>query len=242
MKKREVSLNSIVHPMVGLALYLILAALWWVALRVAPVDAQMGEIYRVIYVHVPSAFSAFGMAFVLFVLSILVFLRERRDLVWGARAVSEVGFLMTLLTLATGSIWGYPTWGTFWTWDARLTTTLILALLYGGYLLLYGSLPEGPTKGRICAALGVMIFVNVIIVYKSVTWWRTLHQPPTLLRSGGAAMDPQMLATLLGIVASQILLCVWLVLLRLKSLACAEQLEVHLIGQLSADARRAFEE
>ena len=240
MRWRIIQGDKWLHPFVGIGLYLLLLFLWWIALRVASVDTQMGEIYRAIYVHVPAAFTAFGLAFVLFVLSVMVFLRERQGLVFAARAVSGVGCVMTLLTLVTGSLWGYPTWGTFWSWDARLTTTLILALLYGGYLLLYQALPLGPMKGRICAALGMMIFVDVVIVYKSVSWWRTLHQPPTLLRSGGAALDPQMLALLLAIVAGQSLFCLWLVLLNLKSLALAEQLEVQLIKQLSADVRHDF--
>ena len=225
------------RPAVGGILYLLLAVLWLAALGLAPSDPAMGESYLIIYVHVPAAFSAFGLAFILFVLSIAVFMDSRPQVVWAARAVSEVGLIMTLLTLVTGSLWGYPTWGTFWTWDARLTTTLILALLYGGYLLLYHALPAGPSRGKSCAVLGVMIFVNVIIVYKSVTWWRTLHQPPSLLRTGGAAMDPAMLTLLLTAAASQALFALWLVLVRIANLQNTEQLEVRTLRAISGDGR-----
>jgi heme exporter protein C len=170
----------------------------------------MGEVYRIIFVHVPSAFSAFFMAFSLFVVSVLTFVRPDLDLGHKARAISEVGFILTLLTLITGSLWGYPTWGTFWTWDARLTTTLILALMYAGYMLLYHALPDDSKKSPICAALGIIIFIDVIIIYKSVTWWRTLHQPPTLLRSEGATMEPRMLAVLLLCLAAELAVTLWL--------------------------------
>lgn len=170
----------------GISLYLLLLLLWGLSVFLTPGDKNMGEIYRIIYVHVPVAFAAFFSAFLLLVFSVLgLWKRSFGALFWG-RACSEVGLLFTVLTLITGSIWGYPTWGTWWTWDARLTTTLILAILYGGYLLLYNSIPSKRQRLSVCSFLGVIIFINVIIVYKSVTWWRTLHQPPTF--SKGAVL------------------------------------------------------
>ncbi len=197
----------------------------------APTEEHMGEVYRIIYVHVPAAFTAFFSSAILFGLSIWAMLkRSEASMRWG-QACSEIGLLFTCLALATGSIWGKPTWGVWWTWDARLTTTLILALLFAGYLLLKSSLPAGPQRTRICGALGIMIFVNVYIVYKSVTWWRTLHQPPSLMRSGEeSTMDPEMRVVLL--IASIFLIAVgyWLMKQRAKNLNIQAQLD-----QLSYD-------
>ena len=131
----------------AIGLFLV-ACVWAAAFLYAPIDANQGEVYRIMFLHVPSAFTAFASALVLFAYSILG-LRKRREatLLWS-RAVAEVGLLFTVLTLATGSIWGKPTWGTWWTWDARLTTTFMLSLLYAGWLLLYSSMAPGPEIGR----------------------------------------------------------------------------------------------
>lgn len=211
--------------MLGTAAFFVLGLAWFWALRVAPSEEHMGEVYRIIYVHVPAAFTAFFSAAVILVLSLFTLFRRDTTASLWAKAAAEVGLIFTIITLATGSIWGRPTWGVWWTWDARLTTTLILSLLYAGYLIFYNSMAPGPQRDRIAAALGVVIALDVPVVYKSVTWWRTLHQPPSILREGGSTMAPEMLQTLLFSGVACLLVATWMLHLRVSNLKLQQNLE-----------------
>lgn len=205
---------------------------WVLAFLYAPVDRNQGEVYRIIFLHVPSAFAAFAMAFALLLFSLLGFTKKSESSLRWSKASAEVGLIFTILTLATGSIWGKPTWGVWWTWDARLTTTFILALLYAGWLLLYSSLTPGRSRVTVCAVLGILIAADVPIIYKSVTWWRTLHQPPSMLRPGGATMDPEILYTLIYGIVATLLYASWMVWIRGRNLVLAEQLEAASYQQM----------
>ena len=209
----------------GLAIFGINIICWLAALFIAPADALQGEYYRIIYVHVPSALSAFGAAAALGIFSVITLARHQVRWVNPARASVEVGLLFTVLTLVSGSIWGRPVWGTWWTWDARLTTTLLLALMNAGYLLLFLSIDDSRVRAKVCAVFGIMIFLDVPIIYKSVSWWRTLHQPPTLLRSGGSTMDPDMKTILLSCCFSMLVFSWWLIAARARNLNALTELE-----------------
>lgn len=216
----------------GLGCVLLLLLSWAAAFFYAPVDANQGVVYRIMFLHVPAAFTAFSAAFMLFIFSVMgIKTRSETSLIWS-RATAEVGLLFTILTLATGSIWGRPTWGTWWTWDARLTTTFLLALLYAGYLLLQKAMPPGPGRVRVAGALGILIFVDVPIIYQSVTWWRTLHQPPSMIRKGGSTMEPDILHTLLFCIVVMILCGLWLVRQRGQNLKTLDEIEAASFAQL----------
>ena len=209
----------------GIAVWIATLAVWGAALAFVPPDAAQGEVYRIIYLHVPGAISAFSASFLLAVAGILaLWTRDNKYLTWQ-RAFAETGLLMTVIALLTGSIWGKPTWGTWWTWDARLTTTFLLAILLAAYLMLHSALPPGRQRLAVCSGLSIFIFADVPIIYKSVTWWRTLHQPPTIIRSGGSTMAPEMLTLLLSGIATMIALTVWMAWLRTSSLRLGEELE-----------------
>lgn len=212
---------------------LALTVQWLLAWYWVPVDDAQGEVYRIIYLHVPSAFAAFMSAAVLLVASLLALRANGDSWLYLSRAATEVGLVFTVLTLATGSIWGKPTWGTWWTWDARLTTTFLLGLMYGGWLLLHNAIPEGPSRTRSCSILGLMIAADVPIIYKSVTWWRTLHQPQTILRTGGSTMDGDMLVVLLAGVAIMILVTISMIFVRRDNLVLEQELERRSLGGLS---------
>ena len=226
--------SEIPSLVVGVIAFGLVLTTWLMAFFYAPVDANQGQVYRIIFLHVPSAMTAFSSAAVLLVLS-LVGLKTRSEssLLW-ARATAETGLMYTGLTLATGSIWGRPTWGVWWTWDARLTTTLLLAILYAGYLLLYATMAPGPARVRSCAVLGILISIDVPIIYQSVSWWRTLHQPPSMFRGGGSTMSPEILTTLMTAMVSMIFMGGWLLWQRGRNLKLAEELERASFDQLKA--------
>jgi heme exporter protein C len=142
----------------------------------SPADRDMGHLQKIMYVHVPSAWLAF-VAFGIVLVGSLLYI-WKRDLKFDSLAASaaEIGTLFTALTIAQGSIWGRPTWGVWWTWDPRLTTTAILLLIFIGYVALRSFTDDEDRRARWSAAVGILGAINVPIVYFSVKWWRTIHQ------------------------------------------------------------------
>ncbi len=173
-----------------------------VAGLVVPPDAVQGDLQRIMYVHVPSAWLAY-LSFTVTLVGSVAYLATR-DLRWDhlAGAAAEVGVVFTGLALATGMIWGKPVWGVWWTWDARLVLTAVMFFVYLGYLALRRSVAEPETRARRAAVLGIVAVVQIPIVHFSVTWWRGLHQPPTVLRPDNPQIDPPLLfALLMGVAA-----------------------------------------
>ncbi|HEX2029861.1 MAG TPA: heme ABC transporter permease CcmC [Actinomycetota bacterium] len=193
-----------------------LAASAVLSLAVAPPDAQQGQVQRLMYVHVPTAWLAYLAFAVVFVASI-AYLRTKRSR-WDrlAAASAELGVLFTALTILLGSLWARPVWGTWWTWDPRLTTTAVLLLIYLGYLAVRRLTDSPPRRARWAAVVGIVGFIDVPIVHLSVQWWRSLHQGPTVARLGGPTIAPVMLATLLVAVAAFTLAYLYLLALRLR--------------------------
>jgi len=178
-----------------LALLTVLVGLY-MAFFYAPADALMGDVQRIMYIHVPTAWVAFFAFFMVFVSSLVYLWKRLPEADRLAYASAEIGALFTGLTLIDGSIWGKPTWGIWWTWDARLTTTAILFVIYVGYLMLRSFVEEPDRRARLAALVGIVGFIDVPITYMSVLWFRTLHQPPSIQR-GGSSMPDTMLFTLL---------------------------------------------
>ena len=165
-----------------------LAAGLVMAFGVAPREVTQGNVQRIMYVHVPSVWVAYLAFAVVLVASIVYLARRVEGADRLAHASAEVGVLFTGLTIATGSIWGKPTWGTWWTWDARLTSVSILFVMYLGYLLLRGMIEDPDQGARYAAVLGIVAAFNIPLVHFSVYWWRTLHQPPSLMKPGPGTM------------------------------------------------------
>jgi heme exporter protein C len=207
-------------------------------LFVTPPDADEGNVFRLIYVHVPSAWLAYLSFFIVFAASVAYLVTKRTRWDRLAAASAEVGVLFIGLTLVLGSIWAKPTWGTWWTWDPRLTTTAVLFLVYVGYLAVR-RLPDSPAKrARWSAAIGILAFVDVPIVHLSVTWWRSQHQAPAVLHVAPNMATSMAVALVVAVVAFT-LLYAYLVTLRLRvgrleeramREALAPQLEPSLLG------------
>lgn len=197
----------------------------------APTEQVMGDVQRIFYFHVASAWNAFLAFAVVFVASI-GFLRSgtRR---WDNIAYSsaEIGVVFTTITLITGPIWARPIWNTWWTWDPRLTTTLILWFIYIAYLVIRSSAESSQQQARLAAVFGIIGFVDVPIVFMSTRWWRSIH--PTLIQADKMNMDTSMLLTMIVAVVAFTILYAFLLNYRLRLEALGQRLEV-----LKRDLRR----
>lgn len=181
------------------AVLLVVGAGW--GLAVAPADYQQGDSYRIIFIHVPAAWLSM-LTYMVLASGAFVFLVWRIKLAdMLATCCAPLGAAFTVLTLVTGSLWGKPMWGTWWAWDARLTSELVLLFLYLGLIALRGAIDEPQRAGRATALLALVGVVNIPIIHFSVDWWNTLHQPASLTRMDGPAIHPAMLTPLLLMIA-----------------------------------------
>ena len=195
---------------------LVLAGGLFLAFFVVPADAVQGDVQRIMYLHLPSVAAAY-FAFVVTLGASIIYL-WKRDLRADAVALSsaEVGVVFTAIVLASGSIWGKSTWGVWWTWDARLTLTAIVFTIYVGYLMVRAFAEEPQAAARYGAVLGILGFVAIPLNHFAVQWWRTLHQPSSILRPGGPSMDPFMLTVVLINVCGMLFLYAYLLLERCR--------------------------
>jgi heme exporter protein C len=203
----------------AIATLAMMAAAIFMVFVYVPTEAQQGIVQRIFYFHVPCAWVAFA-AFALVAISSGFYLWLGQQ-VWDdlAYAAAEVGMLFCTLVLITGSIWAKPIWGAWWTWDSRLTTTLVLWLLYGGYLMLRVMADELPQVGRLSAVVGIVAAADVPVIIVSVRLWRTIHPAVIVTRQGGHGLeDPRMITTLLVSMAAFTVLGVWLMMLRFATL------------------------
>ena len=217
----------------GIVAVLSLAFAQYWGLYIAPPDRMMGDLYRILFVHVPCAWMAmlfFTLNFVaslLYVVSPMRVVRGRAgsspDSSEGpasparaydrfAHSTAEIGVVLTGLALALGSLWGKPVWGVWWTWDPRLTTTALLFIMYSGYLILRRLIDDPEKRSKIAASVGLLIFLNVPIVYLSVKWWRGIHQ----MQSSPQTMAPEMVLPLRLNALALLGVCLVLLIFRLR--------------------------
>lgn len=169
----------------------------YVGFFMAPPDYQQGNSYRIMFLHVPTAWMGMFLYLLMAVYAIIHLAWRVRLADVMARSLAPTGALMTALALWTGSLWGAPTWGTYWVWDARLTSSLILLFLFLGYLALHAAATDREKGGRAASLLAIVGAVNVPIIYFSVKWWNTLHQGMSVTASDAPSMAPSMFAALL---------------------------------------------
>jgi heme exporter protein C len=181
----------------AVAAALLAAAGLYLGFFVAPTDAQQGEAYRIIFIHVPAAWMSMFLYVVMAFWSALCLALNTRLSGMMAAALAPTGALFTFIALWTGSLWGKPTWGTYWVWDARLTSELILLFLYLGFIALRASIDDPRRADRAAALLAIVGVVNVPIIYYSVQWWNTLHQGASVSLTRAPSMAATMLAGML---------------------------------------------
>jgi heme exporter protein C len=202
-------------PLFGvLAVVLAAMGLWLVF--AAPEDYQQGDTVRIMFIHVPAAWIAMFAYLCLGIASLLALVFRHVLADAAAAAAAPLGAAFTLLALVTGSLWGRPMWGTWWVWDARLTSVLVLFLLYLAYIALRGAIDDEAKAGRAAAILALVGLVNLPIIHWSVAWWNSLHQGASVFRKGGPAMPPVYLwpLALMGLAYMSAFGSLWLVRIR----------------------------
>jgi len=181
---------------VGAAVVAFAAGLYY-ALFNSPTDYQQGASVRMMYVHVPAAWGAMSIYFFIAVASFTALVWRHPLALIAGKAAAPIGATFTALALVTGSLWGKPMWGTYWEWDGRMTSVLVLFFLYLAYMALWKALDEEEKAGRAASILALVGIVNLPIIKFSVEWWNTLHQPASVLRADGPSMPAEMLTPLL---------------------------------------------
>ncbi len=202
------------------------AAMVWGLIAVPP-DRLMGETVRIIFIHVPAAWLGMGGWTGIALSSAALLIWKHPLAALSARAIAVPGLVFTIICLVTGSIWGRPTWGTWWVWDGRLTSMLVLMFLYIGYIgLAQASAREGSSP-KVAAIFGLVGAVNIPIINRSVVWWHSVHQPPSIT-AGKSAIDAAFLWPLLAAVLGFSLLFGAIVLMRMRALIAQQQVEARL--------------
>jgi heme exporter protein C len=206
-----------VIPVLGIVTLLLLAAGLWLSFFVSPPDYQQGETIRIMYVHVPAAYMAMAIYAALAGASFVYFVWRHSLADAAAEVMAPIGAVFTVLALITGSLWGKPMWGTWWEWDARMTSVLVLLLVYLGYMALRSALEDAQQAARAAAVLAMAGVVNLVIVKFSVDWWSSLHQPASVIRFDGPTIHSSQLWPLGVMALAYTGLAAWLVFYRLRT-------------------------
>lgn len=216
--------SRLLEPWLALVALMLLAVGGYYALVVSPPDYQQTESVRIMYIHVPAAWMATAIYATMAAgsASFLIWRHPLGDVL--AQASAPVGAWFTLLTLVTGSLWGKPMWGTWWEWDARMTSVLVLFFLYIGYIALAQSLDQQERSKKVLAALVLVGVVNLPVIKFSVEWWNTLHQPASILRSEGPSIHPSMLTPLLTMIAGFFVFYLSILGMRMRALLMQQKI------------------
>jgi heme exporter protein C len=202
----------------GIAAALLALAGLWIGLVVAPTDAQQGDAYRIIFIHVPAAWMSMFIYVVMAFWCAMSLVFNARLAAMTAQALAPTGAVFTVIALATGSLWGKPTWGTYWAWDARMTSELILLFLYFGFMALRNAIDDPRRADRACAVLALVGAVNIPIIYFSVKWWNTLHQGASVSLTAAPRMAAIMLSGMLVMTFAAWSYSIAVTLLRLRAI------------------------
>jgi len=199
----------------------------YAGLFMAPADYQQGDSARIMYVHVPAAWTAMASYTFVAGMSLIAFVWRHSLADVAARAAALPGAVFTALALFTGAVWGKPTWGAYWVWDARLTSMLLLLFIYFGYMAVWQAVPETARAARFARILALVGFINIPIIKFSVDWWNSLHQTSSVMRLDGPTIHPSMLWPLLGMAIAYTALFAWLVFTGMRAALIRQRLDAR---------------
>ena len=209
----------------------------YIGFFVAPTDAQQGDAYRVIFIHVPAAWMSMFLYVIMALWAAVGLVLNTRMSAMMASAIAPTGAMFTFIALWTGALWGKPTWGTWWVWDARLTSELILLFLYFGFMALEGAIDDVRRADKACAILAIVGVVNIPIIYFSVQWWNTLHQGASVSLKSSPTMAATMLAGMLIMAVAFWMYSIATVLSRVRSIILEREWRNEWVAELMGRAR-----
>jgi len=236
---RFYSLSGSLLPWLWAAAALLAAVGLYIGFFVAPTDAQQGESYRIVFIHVPAAWMSMVVYLAMAGWAAIGWIFNARMASMLARALAPSGLVFTLIALATGSFWGKPAWGTWWVWDARLTSELILLFLYVGYIALVEAIDDVKRADHAGALLAIVGAVNVPVIYFSVRWWNTLHQGATITMSAAPKMQSTMLTAMLLLTFAFWAYAFAVVFVRARAIVLEREHEADWVRGLAIAARKA---
>jgi heme exporter protein C len=204
-------------------------------LFIAPADYQQGDGFRIMYVHVPSAFAGMAIYFIMAVSALMTLVFRLKIAAICMSCSAKIGAWFTFLALITGSIWGKPMWGTWWIWDARLTSVLILLFLYLGFIALQSLITDQQHRDRAGAILAIVGVINLPIIHYSVIWWNTLHQGPSISKLAAPSIAAPMLYPLLGMITAFFLFYAVVLLLQMRNQILLREIKNHWIKEVIYD-------
>jgi heme exporter protein C len=218
-----------VQPVTGLLAAVLFAIGLYLALLVSPPDYQQGETVRIMYVHVPAAWMAMACYSLIFAASLSSIIWRHPLADSAARAAAPIGAMFTAICLITGSLWGRPTWGAWWAWDARLTSVLLLLFIYLGYMALWSMIEDRTRAARAAAIFAIVGFINIPIIKFSVDWWSSIHQKASVSKLGKPSIHPDMLTPLLIMAAAYLCYFVTVLIWRMQADIAAQKIEANLM-------------
>ena len=216
--------KTLIIPFIALSM-LFIAYGSYISLFSSPTDYYQKEFVRLMYIHVPSAWLGVAIYFFMSICSIIGFITKNPLCHLLTRAATKSGILCTMLCLFTGCIWGYHTWGTWWVWDARLTSMLILLFLYIGYIMIWRMIDDFNTAASVSSIINILGMINIPIIKLSVDWFNTLHQPASIIRSGGISIHPNMINPLVIMSIGLLLACISSGMLRFRTISMHYKIE-----------------
>ncbi len=230
--------GAILRWLLPITLVALATGIVWGLLFTSP-DFRQGNSYRIIYIHVPAAVVALAGYYVMATAGAISLIWKMKMADVAMKACAPIGAALTFIALVTGSIWGKPTWGTWWVWDARITSMLILLFLYLGVVALYEAYDNKEAASKACAVLSLVGMVNIPIIYKSVDWWYSLHQPASIKFTGGSTIDPSMLYPLLLMICAFYGLFTCCLLLNMRAELLEREARTNWVRRLAGEAGRS---
>lgn len=220
-------LPCIITAFVGLFIYGLIAGLF-----IAPADYQQGDGFRIMYVHVPSALGGMVVYLIMAICAVLTLVWRIKIAAICMACSAPIGAWFTFLALVTGSIWGKPMWGTWWIWDARLTSVLILFFLYLGFIALRSVINDTQSRDRASSVIALVGAINLPIIHYSVIWWNTLHQGPSISKFATPSIAPAMLHPLLAMIAAFILFYILILLLQMRNEILSREIKTEWVKKV----------